>query len=121
MTEKEFTSLIDRSAIDEFLKEELDYDLDFFIRMFEIFQGFVNEFSELGRDSKRDDIKLMAHKMRASCRSFGAYELEKKLHHIEYGNESLECLEEAQGLAQGTAQAIRFYYDKKLQEAQKGA
>jgi HPt (histidine-containing phosphotransfer) domain-containing protein len=79
-------NIINEPKLETFIKEELELDMDFAMRIFSIFKKYVKELQDEGfngSDENIENMRLMAHKLKSSCISFGAEPLAERLEELE--------------------------------------
>ena len=79
-------SLISKPLLKEFIENELDFERELFDKLF----GFLNKYLDelvaekyTGTPENMENLGLLAHKVKASCHSFGAEVLHLELQSLE--------------------------------------
>ena len=109
---------IDLNHLTDFLSEELGGDKVIFLKLLDIFKGYMAEINNLDAEVSLEVIQKLAHKVRSSSSSFGALKLANSLEALELlcnnqkKDEVGDGLKIVQNLAQKSLKEIIIFTDK---------
>ena len=78
--------LVDLETLRSFIEDELEFDEKFIQKIVLTFESYLENLRAIGYSGTKEnieEIRLMAHKIKSSCSSFGANSLKSKLEELE--------------------------------------